>query len=162
MALVGIVMGSDSDAGIMKEAANVLRELGVSYEATVASAHRTPERAAEWAKTAADRGVKVIIAGAGAAAHLPGVLAAFTTLPIIGVPIDATPLRGVDALYAIVQMPPGIPVATVGINSARNAGLLAAEMLALGDSELAERLVAMRTSMAAKVEEKARKVEQEL
>lgn len=162
MALVGIVMGSDSDAGIMKEAANVLRELGVSYEATVASAHRTPERAAEWAKTAADRGVKVIIAGAGAAAHLPGVLAAFTTLPIIGVPIDATPLRGVDALYAIVQMPPGIPVATVGINSARNAGLLAAEMLALGDSELAERLVAMRSSMAAKVEEKARKVEQEL
>ncbi len=162
MALVGIVMGSDSDAGIMKEAANVLRELGVSYEATVASAHRTPERAAEWARTAADRGVKVIIAGAGAAAHLPGVLAAFTTLPIIGVPIDATPLRGVDALYAIVQMPPGIPVATVGINSARNAGLLAAEMLALGDTELAERLVAMRASMAAKVEEKARKVEHEL
>jgi phosphoribosylaminoimidazole carboxylase PurE protein len=162
MALVGIVMGSDSDAGIMKEAANVLSELGVSYEATVASAHRTPERAAEWAKTAAERGIKVIIAGAGAAAHLPGVLAAFTTLPIIGVPIDATPLRGVDALYAIVQMPPGIPVATVGINSARNAGLLAAEMLALGDAELAARLVAMRASMAAKVEEKARKVEQEL
>jgi phosphoribosylaminoimidazole carboxylase PurE protein len=162
MALVGIVMGSDSDAGIMKEAANVLQELGVFYEATVASAHRTPERATQWAATAAERGVKVIIAGAGAAAHLPGVLAAFTTLPIIGVPIDATPLRGVDALYAIVQMPPGIPVATVGINSARNAGILAAEILALGDTELAERLVAMRKSMAEKVEEKARKVEQEL
>jgi phosphoribosylaminoimidazole carboxylase PurE protein len=155
-------MGSDSDAKIMKDAADVLKELGVSYEATVASAHRTPERAATWAKTAAERGVKVIIAGAGAAAHLPGVLAAFTTLPIIGVPIDATPLKGVDALYAIVQMPPGIPVATVGINSARNAGLLAAEILALSDPELAERLVAMRQSMAAKVEEKALKVEQEL
>lgn len=162
MALVGIVMGSDSDAKIMKEAADVLKELGVSYEATVASAHRTPERATKWARTAPERGVKVIIAGAGAAAHLPGVLAAFTTLPIIGVPIDATPLRGVDALYAIVQMPPGIPVATVGINSARNAGILAAEMLALGDAALAERLVTMRASMAAKVEEKARKVEQEL
>lgn len=162
MALVGIVMGSDSDAGVMKEAATVLAELGIEYEATVASAHRTPERAAEWARTAAARGLKVIIAGAGAAAHLPGVLAAFTTLPIIGVPINATPLQGVDALYAIVQMPPGIPVATVGINSARNAGLLAAEILALGDDALAERLVAMRERMAEKVEEKARKVEQEL
>lgn len=162
MALVGIVMGSDSDAKIMKDAADVLKELGVSYEATVASAHRTPERAATWAKTAADRGVKVIIAGAGQAAHLPGVLAAFTTLPIIGVPIDASPLQGVDALYAIVQMPPGIPVATVGINNARNAGLLAAQMLALSDADLAAKLQAMRQSMAAKVEEKARKVEQEL
>lgn len=162
MALVGIIMGSDSDAGIMKEAAAALAELGVEYEATVASAHRTPERASEWAKTAAERGLKVIIAGAGAAAHLPGVLAAYTTLPVIGVPIDATPLRGVDSLYAIVQMPPGIPVATVGINSARNAGLLAAEILAVSDPELAGRLVAMRQSMAAKVDEKARKVEQEL
>jgi phosphoribosylaminoimidazole carboxylase PurE protein len=162
MALVGIVMGSDSDAAIMKGAADALRELGVSYEATVASAHRTPERAAEWARTAADRGVKVIIAGAGQAAHLPGVLAAFTTLPIIGVPIDASPLNGVDALYAIVQMPPGIPVATVGINNARNAGLLAAQMLALSDEALAGRLREMRVQMAAKVAEKAAKVEQEL
>lgn len=162
MALVGIVMGSDSDATIMKGAADALRELGVSYEATVASAHRTPERAAEWARTAADRGVKVIIAGAGQAAHLPGVLAAFTTLPIIGVPIDASPLNGVDALYAIVQMPPGIPVATVGINNARNAGLLAAQMLALSDEALAARLCEMRVQMAAKVAEKAAKVEQEL
>jgi phosphoribosylaminoimidazole carboxylase PurE protein len=162
MALVGIIMGSDSDAAVMKDAAEALKELGVSYEATVASAHRSPERAAEWAKTAADRGIKVIIAGAGMAAHLPGVLAAFTTLPIIGVPIDASPLRGVDALYAIVQMPPGIPVATVGINNARNAGLLAAEMLAISDDELAQRLQEMRAKMAEKVAEKAKKVEAEL
>ncbi|MCE5239175.1 5-(carboxyamino)imidazole ribonucleotide mutase [bacterium] len=162
MALVGIIMGSDSDAAIMKDAAAALKELGVSYEATVASAHRTPERAAEWAKTAAERGLKVIIAGAGMAAHLPGVLAAFTTLPIIGVPINSGALQGVDALYAIVQMPPGIPVATVGINGARNAGLLAAEILALSDPALAERLQALRAQMAAKVIEKAQQVEQEL
>ncbi len=162
MAQVGIVMGSDSDAKVMKDAAEALKELGVSYEATVASAHRSPERAAEWAKTAADRGIKVIIAGAGMAAHLPGVLAAFTTLPIIGVPINSGALQGVDALYAIVQMPPGIPVATVGINNARNAGLLAAEILALSDEALAERLRAMRVTMAEKVAEKAAKVEQEL
>jgi len=162
MALVGIVMGSDSDAAVMKGAAEALQELGVSYEATVASAHRSPERAAEWARTAADRGLKVIIAGAGMAAHLPGVLAAFTTLPIIGVPINASPLQGVDALYAIVQMPPGIPVATVGINNARNAGLLAAEILALSDRELAQRLLDMRAQMAAKVAEKAQQVAAEL
>lgn len=162
MALVGIIMGSDSDAAIMKDAAAALQELGVSYEATVASAHRTPERAAEWAKTAAERGLKVIIAGAGMAAHLPGVLAAFTTLPIIGVPINSGALQGVDALYAIVQMPPGIPVATVGINGARNAGLLAAEILALSDADLTERLQVLRAQMAAKVIEKAQKVEQEL
>lgn len=162
MALVGIVMGSDSDAKVMKDAAEALQELGVSYEATVASAHRTPERAAEWAKTAAERGIKVIIAGAGMAAHLPGVLAAFTTLPIIGVPINSGALQGVDALYAIVQMPPGIPVATVGINGARNAGLLAAEILALGDPALAARLGELRAKMAAKVLEKAAQVEQEL
>lgn len=161
MALVGIIMGSDSDVGVMKDAAQALGELEISYEVTVASAHRTPERAAEWARTARERGLKVIIAGAGAAAHLPGVLAAFTTLPVIGVPIDATPLKGVDALYAIVQMPPGIPVATVGINSARNAGLLAAEILATSDEALAQRLQASREAMAAKVTEKARKVEQE-
>jgi 5-(carboxyamino)imidazole ribonucleotide mutase len=162
MALVGIIMGSDSDAAVMKDAAEALKELGISYEATVASAHRTPERAAEWARTAADRGLKVIIAGAGMAAHLPGVLAAFTTLPVIGVPIESGPLKGVDALYAIVQMPPGIPVATVGINNARNAGLLAAEMLALSDETIAQGLRDMRAKMAAKVAEKAVKVEQEL
>lgn len=162
MALVGIVMGSDSDAAVMKEAVAILRELGLSYEVTVASAHRTPERAAEWARTAAERGVKVIIAGAGQAAHLPGVLAAYTTLPVIGVPINASPLQGVDALYAIVQMPPGVPVATVGINNARNAGLLAAEILALQDEALAQRLRDLRAQMAAQVAEKAEKVAHEL
>lgn len=162
MALVGIVLGSDSDMEVMREATAVLKELGITYEATVASAHRSPERAAEYARTAAERGLKVIIAAAGMAAHLPGVLAAFTTLPIIGVPIDGSPLRGVDSLYAIVQMPPGVPVATVGINGARNAGLLAAQMLALGDAEVAARLVAMKQSMVEKVSERARRVEQEL
>lgn len=162
MALVGIIMGSDSDVKVMQGAAEALKELGVSYEATVASAHRTPERAAEWARTAAERGLKVIIAGAGMAAHLPGVIASFTALPVIGVPIDASPLQGVDALYAIVQMPPGIPVATVGINNARNAGLLAAEILAVGDGELARRLLDLRAEMAGKVAERAAKVEREL
>lgn len=162
MALVGILMGSDSDLEIMRGAVDALKEMGIAYEATVCSAHRTPDAAAEYARTAAERGLKVIIAGAGQAAHLPGVLAAFTTLPVIGVPIDASPLRGVDALYAIVQMPPGIPVATVGINNARNAGLLAAEMLALSDPELATRLLALRQSMADKVRKAAAKVQQEL
>jgi 5-(carboxyamino)imidazole ribonucleotide mutase len=162
MALVGIVMGSDSDMEVMRETTAVFKELGIPYEAIVASAHRSPERATEYARSAADRGLKVIIAAAGMAAHLPGVLAAFTTLPIIGVPIDGSPLRGVDSLYAIVQMPPGVPVATVGINGARNAGLLAAQMLALGDAELAAKLVAMKQSMAEKVVERSRRVEQEL
>lgn len=161
-ALVGIVMGSDSDAGVMKAAAEALQELGIEYEATVASAHRTPDRAAEWARTAAARGLKVIIAGAGMAAHLPGVLAAYTTLPVIGVPINSGALQGVDALYAIVQMPPGIPVATVGINAARNAGLLAAEMLALSDPALAGRLAELRVKMGEKLAEKARHVEETL
>lgn len=162
MALVGIVMGSDSDMEVMRETTAVFKELGITYEAIVASAHRSPERAAEYARSAADRGLKVIIAAAGMAAHLPGVLAAFTTLPIIGVPIDGSPLRGVDSLYAIVQMPPGVPVATVGINGARNAGLLAAQMLALGDATLAAQLGALKQSMAEKVVERSRRVEQEL
>lgn len=162
MALVGIIMGSDSDVAVMKDAAAALKELEISYEATVASAHRTPERAAEWARTAAERGLKVIIAGAGMAAHLPGVLASYTTLPVIGVPIEHGPLQGADALYAIVQMPPGIPVATVGINNARNAGLLAAEILAVHDEALARRLLDLRATMAETVAEKAAKVEREL
>lgn len=151
-------MGSDSDLEVMRPAAQALSELGVPYEATVLSAHRTPDLAAEYARSAAERGLRVIIAGAGAAAHLPGVLAAYTTLPVIGVPIDSSPLKGVDALYAIVQMPPGIPVATVGINAARNAGLLAAEILALGDADLARRLWALRQAMAQKVQQAAAKV----
>jgi len=156
---VAIVMGSDSDLPVMQKAADFLAEMGIGFEMTVISAHRTPDRAFEFARTARERGVKVIIAGAGGAAHLPGVLAALTTLPVIGVPIDSSPLSGVDALYAIVQMPPGVPVATVGINGARNAAILAVEILALSDAALTERLDQFRRRMAEEVEAKARAVE---
>jgi len=146
--LVGIVMGSASDLEHVQPCLDALRQLRVPYEVTVASAHRTPDRAVEYARSAKDRGLKVIVAAAGWAAHLPGVLAAYTTLPIIGLPIGSSPLGGKDALYAIVQMPPGVPVATVGLNTGQNAGILAAQILALTDEELAERLVAMREQMA--------------
>lgn len=149
--LVGVVMGSASDLEQVQACLDALKELEVPYEVTVASAHRTPDRASEYAKTAAKRGLKVIIAAAGWAAHLPGVLAAYTTLPIIGLPLGGSPLGGKDALYAMVQMPPGIPVATVGINTGRNAGILAAQILAVSDEALSERLVGMRQKMAAKV-----------
>lgn len=158
---VGIVMGSDSDLGVMQAAAGVLKQFGIAYEMTVASAHRTPERAARFAAEARDRGVRVIIAGAGHAAHLAGVLAAHTTLPVIGVPIDSSCLQGMDALLSTVQMPPGIPVATVSIgkSGARNAGILAAQILAVADSELEARLKSFRQEMAEQVEKKARAVE---
>jgi phosphoribosylaminoimidazole carboxylase PurE protein len=149
--LVGVAMGSASDLEQVQGCLDALKELEVPYEVTVASAHRTPDRASEYAKTAAKRGLKVIIAAAGWAAHLPGVLAAYTTLPIIGLPLGGSPLGGKDALYAMVQMPPGIPVATVGINTGRNAGILAAQILAVSDEALSERLVGMRQKMAAKV-----------
>jgi phosphoribosylamine--glycine ligase len=160
-ARVGIVMGSDSDLDVMKQAADALTEFGIDYEITVASAHRSPERAARFAAEAKGRGIRVIIAGAGHAAHLAGVLAAHTILPVIGVPIDSSALQGLDALLATVQMPPGIPVATVAIGKpgARNAGILAAQILALGDAAVAERLADNKVQMAQKVEEKARKVE---
>ena len=158
--LVGIVMGSDSDLKIMSDCAKVLRKFGVEYEMIVASAHRTPQKALEYAQTAEERGLKVIIAGAGAAAHLGGVLAAVTTLPVIGVPINATALNGVDALYAMVQMPSGIPVATVAINGAKNAGILAAQMLALSDKELSNKLKAYKEEMAAEVEVKNQRVQE--
>jgi phosphoribosylamine--glycine ligase len=160
-ARVGIVMGSDSDLDIMKQAADALTEFGIDYEITVASAHRSPERAARFAAEAKGRGIRVIIAGAGHAAHLAGVLAAHTILPVIGVPIDSSALQGLDALLATVQMPPGIPVATVAIGKpgARNAGILAAQILALGNAAIAERLADNKVQMAQKVEEKARKVE---
>ena len=145
---VGIVMGSASDRKVMDKAAGVLDELGVGYEVVVSSAHRNPEKTARYAQEAAGRGVKVIIAGAGLAAALPGVLAAHTTLPVIGVPIASGPLQGVDALVAMVQMPSGVPVGTVGINNAKNAALLAAEILALGDEGVRRRLVAFREKMA--------------
>ena len=151
-------MGSDSDLKIMADAARVLERFQVGYEMVVASAHRTPDKVCRYARAAAGAGLKVIIAGAGGAAHLPGVIAALTTLPVIGVPIAIPPLGGVDSLYAIVQMPQGVPVAAVSINGAHNAGLLAVEILALGDKQLAERLFAYRQELAAKVESKDRRL----
>ncbi|KAF0188940.1 MAG: phosphoribosylamine--glycine [Desulfobulbaceae bacterium] len=160
-ALVGIVMGSDSDLPVMEEAAAFLKKMQIPYEMTVASAHRTPERAVRWAKTADQRGLKIIIAGAGMAAHLAGVLAAHTDLPVIGVPLDSSPLNGMDALLATVQMPPGIPVATMAIGKpgAKNAAVLAARILALEDKGIAARLQAFRMEMIKDVEDKAKKVE---
>jgi phosphoribosylamine--glycine ligase len=154
-------MGSDSDMGVMQSAADVLKDFGVAFEITIASAHRSPQRAAAWASTASERGIKVIIAGAGHAAHLAGAMAAHTSLPIIGVPIDSSCLQGMDALLATVQMPPGIPVATMAIGKpgARNAGILAVQILALADAGLSEKLQEYKQDMAAKVEQKARKLE---
>ncbi len=146
---VGIVMGSASDLPTMRKAADVLVELGIACELGVRSAHRNPEGAAAYGRTAADRGLKVVIAGAGGAAHLAGVLAAVTELPVIGVPIGLANLDGLDSLLSIVQMPSGIPVATVGIDAATNAGILAARILALGDAKLAVRLAEHRTRLLA-------------
>lgn len=159
-ALVGIVMGSDSDFPVMKAAADFLQSVGIGCEVTVASAHRTPERATEYARTAHQRGLKVIIAGAGMAAHLAGVLAAHTNLPVIGVPLDASSLGGVDALLSTVQMPPGVPVATMGIGKAgaKNAGVFAARMLALENRALQKKMMLYREKMAAEVEAKAKNV----
>ena len=161
---VGIVMGSDSDYEIMAEAAKALKEFDVPFEMIVASAHRSPERAGNWSRTARERGLACLIAGAGAAAHLAGVLAAETTLPVIAVPIDATALNGMDALLAMVQMPAGIPVATmaVGKAGARNAGLLAVQMLSISDAEIAARLDAFKTKMAQGVEEKSERLQQRM
>jgi len=139
-ARVGILMGSDSDLKVMEQAALVLQEHGVDWEMKALSAHRDPEGVREYSRTAAERGLKVLIAGAGGAAHLPGVLAASTILPVIGVPILAKSLGGADSLYSIVQMPPGVPVATVGIDAARNAGILALQILATGDTALQAKL----------------------
>jgi phosphoribosylamine--glycine ligase len=157
---VGIVMGSDSDLPIMDQAAAILTRFGIPYEMTVASAHRSPDRAAKFASTAKSRGMKIIIAGAGHAAHLAGVLAAHTTLPVIGVPIDSSCLNGVDALYSTVQMPPGIPVATVSIGKpgGRNAGILAVQILALSNPDLTAKLEQFKKEMAEEVESKARKM----
>ena len=138
--LVAVVMGSDSDWPVMEAAAAALAEFGIAYEVEIVSAHRTPERMIEFGRTAVDRGLKVIIAGAGGAAHLPGMLAAVTTLPVVGVPVALAKLDGLDSLLSIVQMPAGVPVATVSIGGARNAGLLAARILSTSDSELAEKL----------------------
>ena len=156
--VVGIIMGSKSDLGVMEGCTAELEALGVPYELVIASAHRTPAKVHEWASTASDRGIKVIIAAAGMAAHLCGVIASMTTVPVIGVPINST-LDGMDALLAIVQMPPGIPVATVAINGALNAGILAAKIIATNDEALADRLEAYATNMKETVEKKAAKLE---
>lgn len=142
--VVGVIMGSKTDLETMRGAAEMLERFGVPFELKVVSAHRTPEAMAEYAKTARGRGLKVIVAGAGGAAHLPGMVASLTTLPVIGVPVTTTALNGEDSLYSIVQMPAGVPVATVGIGNAKNAGLLAVRILATADEELAEKLEAFR------------------
>ena len=152
--LVGVIMGSDSDYEVMGAAADVLAEFDVAHEVRVVSAHRTPVGMAEYAQTAAGRGLKVIIAGAGGAAHLPGMVASMTTLPVIGVPVPLRYLDGMDSLLSIVQMPAGVPVATVSIGGARNAGLLAVRILAAGDEELAARMKVFQDSLAATAEAK--------
>src|SRR5256886_34178 len=158
--VVSIVMGSDSDLEIMREAGKALEGFGIAYEIDVTSAHRSPDRTAEFARRAAGRGIRVIIAGAGGAAHLAGVIAAHTTLPVIGVPIPSTSLNGMDSLLATVQMPAGIPVATVAIGKpgATNAGILAAQILGVADPAVAKKLAAHKEKLANSVEEKSRKL----
>src|SRR6202051_5107894 len=162
--LVSIVMGSDSDLEIMREAGKSLEDFGIPYEIDVTSAHRSPDRTADYARKAADRGIRVIIAGAGGAAHLAGVIAAHTTLPVIGVPISATSLNGLDSLLATVQMPAGIPVATVAIGKpgATNAGILAAQILGVADSAIAQKLHSHKEKLAKGVEEKSKKLKDSL
>src|SRR3990172_7387840 len=158
--LVGILMGSDSDLSVMEETAKVLREFKVPYEMTVSSAHRTPRRTSDYAKNAESRRIKVIIAGAGSAAHLAGFIAAETTLPVIGVPIDSSPLKGLDSLLSTVQMPGGVPVASMAIGKAgaKNAGIFAVEILATADASLRDALKRQRKEMARQIEEKAKKL----
>ena len=149
--LVGIIMGSDSDLPVMQGAADALTELGVPFEMTIVSAHRTPKRLYDYAGSAAERGLKVIVAGAGGAAHLPGMVAAISPLPVIGVPVKSRALSGEDSLLSIVQMPPGVPVATVAIDGARNAGLLAAQILAVADADLLARVARFKQDLEAQV-----------
>jgi 5-(carboxyamino)imidazole ribonucleotide mutase len=160
--VVGIIMGSDSDLSVMEAAASVLRQFDVLFELTIVSAHRTPIRMVEYAKSARDRGLKVIIAGAGGAAHLPGMIASLTTLPVIGVPIKSSnSIDGWDSILSILQMPNGVPVATVALNAAKNAGILATEILSTTDEELEKRLAEFKNQMLREVEEKALKIEKE-
>ncbi|MDD6550999.1 MAG: 5-(carboxyamino)imidazole ribonucleotide mutase [Lachnospiraceae bacterium] len=158
MAQVGIVMGSDSDLPIMAKAAEILDKLGITYEMNVISAHREPDEFFEYAKSAEEKGIKVIIAGAGKAAHLPGMCAALFPMPVIGIPMKTSDLGGVDSLYSIVQMPTGIPVATVAINGGANAGILAAKILAVSDPELLKRLKAYVNDLKEQVKEKDKKL----
>ncbi|MCA5004519.1 5-(carboxyamino)imidazole ribonucleotide mutase [Sphingobacterium bovistauri] len=157
---VGIIMGSKSDLPVMQDAVDVLKELGVSFEVTIVSAHRTPHRMFEYAETAADRGLKVIIAGAGGAAHLPGMVASITHLPVIGVPVKSSnSIDGWDSVLSILQMPNGIPVATVALNAAKNAGILAAQIIGTNDEQVASNLLAFKKVLKEKVEETASEVE---
>ncbi|MBO8158298.1 5-(carboxyamino)imidazole ribonucleotide mutase [Thermosyntropha sp.] len=160
MPKVGIIMGSDSDLPVMKEAADILEKLGIEYEFKVCSAHRLPKETAEYAERAEERGFDVIIAGAGGAAHLPGVIAAYTVLPVIGVPIKTSTLSGVDSLYSIVQMPRGIPVATVAINGSANAAILAAEIIGVNDEKIRQNIKNYRRKMAEEVKDKDTKLQE--
>ena len=157
--LVGIIMGSDSDLPVMKEATKFLDSFGIAHEVTVISAHRTAKRMVNYAQSAKKRGIKVIIAGAGGAAHLPGMVAALTPLPVIGVPIKTKSLDGIDSLLSIAQMPPGVPVATVAINGAKNAGILASQILAIEDAKIAEKVDKFKQEMESSVLGKARALE---
>lgn len=159
MTKVAIVMGSDSDLPVMQEAAKVLDELGVEYYISVVSAHRTPQRMYDFAKDASKDGYSVIIAGAGGAAHLPGMIAAITPLPVIGVPVKSRTMSGIDSLYSIVQMPPGVPVATVAINGAKNAGILAAQIIGASNSDVLNKIDAYKKQMETEVLAKANKLE---
>ena len=160
--IVGVIMGSDSDWPVMKAAAEALAEFEVPYEVSVVSAHRTPQRMLEYARTAADRGLRVIIAGAGGAAHLPGMVASATTLPVVGVPVPLKYLDGLDSLLSIVQMPAGIPVATVSVGGARNAGLLAVRMLSVADEKLRDRLARFASDLEQLVLDKDAKLQEGL
>ncbi len=155
---VGIIMGSDSDLPVMKESAKTLEDFGIKYELTIVSAHRTPERMFKYASEAEEKGFEVIIAGAGGAAHLPGMVASMTPLPVIGVPIKTSALDGMDSLLSIMQMPPGVPVATVAINNAKNAGILAAEILGVKYPEIREKVKQYKNELRKMVEEKAKKL----
>ena len=159
---VGIIMGSDSDLPVMREAAAILTEFGVAHEMTIVSAHRTPRRLYEYAETAVARGLRVIIAGAGGAAHLPGMAAAITPLPVIGVPVKSASLSGEDSLLSIVQMPAGVPVATVAINGAKNAGILAAQILGASDPVMRERIACYKRDLEALVMAKVAQLEQSM
>lgn len=160
--VVGVVMGSDSDWSVMSDAAQALKDFGIDYEVEVLSAHRTPEKMIEWGKAAAGRGIKVIIAGAGGAAHLPGMLASVTTLPVIGVPVPLSKLDGMDSLLSIVQMPAGIPVATVSIGGAKNAGILAARILGAFDNKLSAAMAAYSEDLKVQVAEKNAKLKSQI
>jgi len=159
--LVGIIMGSDSDLSVMQDATIILEEFHIPYEITIVSAHRTPKRMYTYAQSAEERGLKVIIAGAGGAAHLPGMTASLTPLPVIGVPIHTKTLSGLDSLYSIVQMPPGIPVATMAINGARNAGLLAAKILAIHDKKIMDTVKTFMKNFDEKITEKSQNIEKQ-